>query len=400
MLARPRGHTLVGADPVLVVRDEAVWAALRHPSRAPSDALSAMAGGWVALLSYEFAGTLERLPEPVPYPAGPPRALAARYPTVAVIDARGRGAVVSVDDERAAARLADLAAPAGGVRRSASPPLTGRAPDPCPVSSSLPGAAYPAAVERAREWIRAGDCYQVNLAQRLAVPWNRHPVELARALWSASGEPAHRAYLALEEGTVVSASPELLLRVADGVAETAPIKGTAPAGSWESLAHSAKDRAEHVMIVDLMRNDLARCAAPDGVRVDELFAHLSTPYVEHMVSRVSARLADDAGPMDALRAVFPGGSVTGCPKIRSMEAIRELEPVARGPAFGSVLTLGADGHLEASVAIRTAWVTDAEAHYWCGGAVTWDSDPRREHAEAWAKAAPFLAATGAREPAR
>ena len=152
------------------------------------------------------------------------------------------------------------------------------------------------------------------------------------------------------------------------------------------------------MIVDLMRNDLGRCARPGGVHVENLFGRLTTPYVEHMVSEVVAELAPEARPVDVLRAVFPGGSVTGCPKVRAMEVIREMEPVSRGPAFGSVVTLGADGRLEASVAIRTAWVGREAVHYWCGGAVTWDSDPRRERREAWDKAAPFLAAVGAAAP--
>ncbi|HVH01117.1 MAG TPA: chorismate-binding protein, partial [Miltoncostaeaceae bacterium] len=133
---------------------------------------------------------------------------------------------------------------------------------------------------------------------------------------------------------------------------------------------------------------------PGGVRVARLFDALPTPYVEHMVSEVVADLRDDAGPAELLRAIFPGGSVTGCPKVRAMEVIRELEPVARGPAYGSVVSLGTDGSLEASVAIRTAWVAGGAARYWCGGAVVWDSDPEAERAEAWAKAAPFLAATG------
>jgi para-aminobenzoate synthetase component 1 len=266
------------------------------------------------------------------------------------------------------------------------------------VVSSLPGEAYLRAVDRARELIRAGDCYQVNLVQRLDADWNAGPLALARGLWGAAGPTAHRAYLALPEGTVVSASPELLVEVDAGWARTAPIKGTAPAGDWDALRASAKDRAEHVMIVDLMRNDLGRCARPGGVRVERLFGRLSTPYVEHMVSEVVAELGEGVRPVDVLRAVFPGGSVTGCPKVRAMEVIRELEPVSRGPAFGSIVTLGADGRLEASVAIRTAWVPGGRAHYWCGGAVTWGSDPVRERREAWDKAAPFLAAVGARAP--
>lgn len=391
VLVRHAGRTVVAADPDAVARDEDVWEALAaHPRPRPVG--HAMAGGWIAALAYDLGGTLERLPAPVPYPGGPPMAVAARYPTVAVIDDDGRCTILSTGTD------ADLRALAAVATRLPAPaPLA--PPAPRRVDSSLPAPAYHDAVRRARDYIRAGDCYQVNLTQRLEAAWPEPPLELARRLWGAAGPAAHRAYVALPEGVLVSASPELLVEVRHGHARTEPIKGTAPPGGWEELSRSVKDRAEHVMIVDLMRNDLGRRARAGGVRVRRLFDRLTTPYVEHMVSEVAADLDDDARPVDVLRAVFPGGSVTGCPKVRAMEVVRELEPVNRGPAFGSVVALGADGTLEASVAIRTAWVADGRAHYWCGGAVVWDSDPEREHAEAWQKAAPFLAAIGADGPA-
>jgi para-aminobenzoate synthetase component 1 len=243
--------------------------------------------------------------------------------------------------------------------------------------------------------IRAGDCYQVNLTQRLTSRWQGSPIDFAMRLWGAAGASSHRAYLGLPEGVVVSASPERLVRVSDGVAESEPIKGTAPLGEWERLSQSMKDRAEHVMIVDLVRNDLGRVARPGGVSVPRIFGYLSTPYVEHMVSEVRAELKSGVTAADVLRAVFPGGSVTGTPKVRAMEVIRELEPVARGPAFGSIVAVGTDGAIEASITIRTAWLAGDVARYWCGGAVVWDSDPDAEYDEAWAKAAPFLHAVGA-----
>ena len=384
-LVRHGGVTVVAAAPAEAVTGPAVWDALARSGRRPGPA--PMAGGWIGLLSYDLGGTVERLPEPRPDPGGPPVAALARYDTVALIDDDGRGIVASVAAEDEAGDLAATIA--------AAPPLAPLpAPAGRPVATSLPAEAYREAVEAARELIRAGDCYQVNLAQRLTAPWDEPPLALARRLWSAAGPTARRAYVALPEGAVASASPELLASLRDGVARSEPIKGTAPLGMTAELALSAKDRAEHVMIVDLVRNDLGRVARPGRVRVARLFDALPTPYVEHLVSEVVADLRDDAGPADLLRAVFPGGSVTGCPKVRAMEVIHELEPVGRGPAYGSVLALGADGSLEASVAIRTAWVTGGEARYWCGGAVIWDSDAEAERAEAWAKAAPFLAATG------
>jgi len=384
-LVRHGGVTVVAADPAEAVTGPATWGALAGAARRPGPA--PMAGGWIGLLAYDLGGTVERLPAPLPDPGGPPVAALARYDTVALIDDDSRGIVASVAGE---AEANDLAAAIA----AAPPPAPLPPPAARPVATSLPGEAYREAVEAARELIRAGDCYQVNLAQRLAAPWDEPPLALARRLWSAAGPAARRAYLALPEGAVASASPELLASLRDGVARSEPIKGTAPLGMTAELALSAKDRAEHVMIVDLVRNDLGRVARPGRVRVARLFDALPTPYVEHLVSEVVADLRADAGPADLLRAVFPGGSVTGCPKVRAMEVIRELEPVGRGPAYGSVLALGADGSLEASVAIRTAWVTGGEARYWCGGAVVWDSDPEAERAEAWAKAAPFLAAIG------
>ena len=385
-LVRHGGVTVVAADPAETVTGPAVWDALSAPPQARLPQ-AAMAGGWIGLLSYDLAGTVERLPAPLPDPGGPPLAALARYDTVAVVDDDGRCTIASAGP---AGDLEDLAAVIG----AAAPVAPLAPPAPRRAATSLPGDAYRAGVDAARELIRAGDCYQVNLAQRLSAPWDEPPLALARRLWSAAGPTARRAYLALPEGAVASASPELLVSLRDGVARSAPIKGTAPPGMSAALAASAKDRAEHVMIVDLVRNDLGRVARPGGVRVSRLFDALPTPYVEHLVSEVVADLRDGAGPSDLLRAVFPGGSVTGCPKVRAMEVIRELEPVGRGPAYGSVVALGADGSLEASVAIRTAWVAGGEARYWCGGAVVWDSDAEAERAEAWAKAAPFLSAIG------
>lgn len=396
VLARHAGVTVVAVDPVEQVRGPAVWEALATPAadggRGGGPPGTGLAGGWVALLSHDLAGTVERLPAPVAWPAGPPAAWAGRYGTVAAIDDDGRCVVAGVEGRGAVARLAERAAACRPSARLEPAPAR-------PVRSSLDDGAYERAVARAREYIRAGDCYQVNLTQRLEVPWDAPPHEFARRLWGAAGPTAHRAYIGLSEGVVVSASPELLVARDGDRALTAPIKGTAPPGAWEGLRASAKDRAEHVMIVDLMRNDLGRCAVPGGVRVTRLFERLTTPYVEHMVSEVRADLRPGVSAADLLRAVFPGGSVTGCPKVRAIEVIRELEPVNRGPAFGSVVTLGRDGRLEASVAIRTAWLARGRAWYWCGGAVVWDSEPAAEHDEAWAKAAPFLAASGAVRPA-
>ena len=316
----------------------------------------------------------------------------ARYGAVVAIADDGHVTLESVD-AAARARAEDaLAKPvplAQSVERRHARP-----------ESSLPQAAYVAAVNAVRELIRSGDCYQVNLAQRLVAAWTDGPLAFARALWG--GAPgAYRAYLDLPGGTLVSTSPELLVRterVPGGVrARSSPIKGTAHPGRGNELTSSAKDLSEHVMIVDLIRNDLGRVAAAGGVSVPRMKYTVATPYADHMVSDVCADLRPGISPADLLQALVPGGSVTGCPKIRAMEVIRDLEPVSRGPAFGSVVAVASDGALDASILIRTAWLTGNEARYWCGGAVVWDSDPQAEWREAWLKATPFLRALGVAE---
>lgn len=388
VLARFHDHTIVAADPVDVVVGDAVWDALRVPCAGPSAGISAAAGAWIGLLSYDLAGTIEHLPAPVPDPGGPPLAAIGRYDTVAVIDRHGSCVVLSRAGAGAAQDLVDRL-------MADQPPIV-----PCPPVDvaplpSLTAARYLASVERIRELIRAGDCYQVNLTKRLTAPWSGSGLAFAMQIWQTAGEASHLAYIGLPEGTVVSASPERLVVVRDGVATAEPIKGTAPLGRWSELATSVKDRAEHVMIVDLLRNDLGRVARAGAVTVPRLFAHLSTPYVEHMVSEIRAELRSDVNATDVMRAVFPSGSVTGTPKVRSMEVIRDLEPVSRGPAFGSVVVVGTDGAIESSVTIRTAWIAGGEVRYWCGGAVVWDSNADAELAEAGAKAVPFLRTIGA-----
>ncbi len=372
----------VATDPVEVVTGRAVWDALARIPLAdgPRD------GWWMGLLSYDLGTAIEMLPAPRPDPGGPPRAWLARYETVTEYSPRGVR-VLTVDPASSPGRAPAATRATGSVRTAQGAGAAWQ--------TSLPAAEYVQRVDAIRALIRAGDCYQVNLAQRLVADAPRDTFAFAERLWHAARRPPLRAYLGLDAGTLVSASPERLVRVRGGVAESEPIKGTIAAGRFGELAASAKDRAEHVMIVDLVRNDLGRLAPAGTVSVPRLMAPLHTGYVDHMVSTVRADVAPGATASDLIWALFPGGSVTGCPKVRAMEVIHDLEPVNRGPAFGSVVVATPDGELDASILIRTAWIAGDEVRYWCGGAVTWDSDPRAEHAEAMAKAAPFLEAVGA-----
>jgi para-aminobenzoate synthetase component 1 len=248
------------------------------------------------------------------------------------------------------------------------------------------------------EYILAGDVFQVNLSQRFTAPMDGDAFAVYRRLRHDNAAP-FAAFMTTPACTLASASPERFLEVApDGSVETRPIKGTRPRGLHPlhdmhlefELAASEKDRAENLMIVDLLRNDLSRVCRPGSVRVPSLFRRESYATVHHLVSVVSGRLEEGRGRVDLLRSAFPGGSVTGAPKIRAMEIIAEIEPVCRGPYCGSVGYLGFDGSMDTSITIRTLVVVDGEVHFHAGGAVVADSRPRREYLETLDKAAGLI----------
>jgi len=270
-----------------------------------------------------------------------------------------------------------------------------------------PPAAHLGAVERALEYVRAGDIYQVNLARRLRARYRSDGppgLDLFARLATEAAAP-HAVWLAdAERGrALVGNSPERFLRVTtDGIIETCTIKGTRgrggdAAGDQAALAEllsDPKDRAEHVMIVDLERNDLGRVCATGTVHVAELMRPLSLPSVHHLVSTVRGRLRPGLGLQAILAATFPGGSVTGAPKVRAMQIIDELEPAPRGPYTGATGWLGAAGDLDLAVAIRTALVDGDELTLWVGGGIVADSDPQAELAETTAKAVAFARLSG------
>jgi para-aminobenzoate synthetase component 1 len=262
------------------------------------------------------------------------------------------------------------------------------------IRSSFTRAAYLKAVERVREYIFAGDIFQANLSQRFEVPLFEPPWTLYRRLRERNPAP-FAAFLDFPGVAVLSASPERFLRVdTDCRVETRPIKGTRPRGVGpehdaalgQALAESAKDRAENLMIVDLMRNDLSRVCAPGTVRVAELFALEQYATVHHLVSTVVGQLAPGADALDLLRAAFPGGSITGAPKLRAMEIIAELEPSRRGVYCGSIGYWSVTGELDTSIAIRTAIVRNGRVYFNAGGGIVADSDPADEYQETLDKA--------------
>jgi para-aminobenzoate synthetase component 1 len=286
------------------------------------------------------------------------------------------------------------------------------------VTSSFERDTYLHTVRRAIEYIHAGDCFQVNLAQRLLHPAVESPIALYRRLRERNPAP-FAGYFDFGDFVIASASPERFLRVTSAgrqqmasggrqppdrqppdEVETRPIKGTRPRGDTpaedrarrEELLASPKDRAENVMIVDLLRNDLGRVCRYGSVQVESLCRLESFQYVHHLVSEVRGRLRPGLGPIDLLRAAFPGGSVTGAPKIRAMEIIAELEPTARGPYCGSLGYFGFDGSMDTNLLIRTFTVGKGWVQFCVGGGIVADSLPEQEYEETWHKAEGMLRA--------
>jgi para-aminobenzoate synthetase component 1 len=260
--------------------------------------------------------------------------------------------------------------------------------------SSFTHRKYLDAVSRVREYIFAGDVFQANLSQRFEVPLSEPPWTLYRRLRTRNAAP-FAAYFEMPDAVVLSASPERFLRVdEDGHVETRPIKGTRPRGVGpehdaalaQVLSEDAKDRAENLMIVDLMRNDLSRVCAPGTVRVPELFALERYATVHHLVSTVVGDLLPGADALDLLRAAFPGGSITGAPKVRAMEIIAELEPSQRGIYCGSIGYWSVTGELDTNIAIRTAVARHGRVYFSAGGGIVADSDPEQEYRETLDKA--------------
>jgi para-aminobenzoate synthetase component 1 len=260
--------------------------------------------------------------------------------------------------------------------------------------SSFTHDGYLEAVARVREYIFAGDIFQANMSQRFEAPLAESPWALYRRLRARNAAP-FGAYLDFPEVVVLSASPERFLRVdVTGRVETRPIKGTRPRGVGpehdaalgQALVESGKDRAENLMIVDLMRNDLSRVCLPGTVRVSELFALEHYATVHHLVSTVVGTLAPGLNALDVLRGAFPGGSITGAPKLRAMEVIAELEPSQRGVYCGAIGYWSLTGALDTNIAIRTAVALGDRVYFSAGGGIVADSDPELEYRETLDKA--------------
>jgi anthranilate synthase component 1 len=392
-------------DPFVAVSD------LLRSYRTPVvEGLPPLAGGLVGYFGYDLVRRLETLPDAPPDDLGLPEMAFLLADTVLVFDhlrhtvtvvanafVEGRDVDGAYDD--AVRRIADvrakLAGPVPRDRGEAAPverPSSQRS-----LVSTMSRPEYEAGVERIRDYIYAGDAFQVVLSQRFSMPVSAPPFAIYRGLRAVNPSP-YMYFLAFDDFALAGSSPEPLVTVHGDRVTTKPIAGTRPRGLdaaedrrlEEQLHADVKERAEHVMLVDLGRNDLGRVCVPGSVSVDELMGTERYSHVIHMVSSVSGTLTGEATAIDALKAAFPAGTVSGAPKVRAMEIIDELEGVRRGPYAGAIGYLSYSGDLDTCICIRTAVVKDGVAYMQAGAGIVADSDPAREFEETRQKAAALV----------
>ncbi len=381
------------------------WRELALPAAPAPDAAVAPApfrGGWMVYLGYELAAEIEPRLD-LPGAGDPVCGLAIRTPAAWIRDRRERRAWLLAEPgyESLIDRFIADAAAIGGLPDARFAAAGGAGVE---VIEEAPE-RFVAAVRRALEYTAAGDVYQTNLSRLWEgeAPAPLDPVALYLRLRAANPSP-FAALLRHRDFAIASSSPERLLAIDGGRASTRPIAGTRPRGATpqedrdliRSLLANEKERAEHVMLIDLERNDLGRVCRGGSVRVDEYMTIESYAHVHHIVSNVTGRLRDDVSPVDVIRAVFPGGTITGCPKVRCMQIIAELEGAGRGAYTGSIGYLNRDGGCDFNILIRTLSVQGRRLRFRAGAGIVADSDPAQELAETRAKAKGLLRALEAR----
>lgn len=367
--------------------------------RMPAKSELPFVGGWAFLLGYEAARWVEPTLQLPDSPFELPDAVAIRCHG-AILHDRLHDHWYAVSDRSAAAleSLRQLAASAPIESALAEPPVSAES-----VREETPQ-RYRDSLKMIREWLHAGDTFQINLSRRWDACFSpdARPEQLFRQLRQHNPAP-FAALFRWAGGAVISSSPERLLKLEDGYADTRPIAGTRKRGLStdedaalrQALVGNLKERAEHVMLIDLERNDLGRICEPGTVEVNELMVLESYAHVHHIVSNVRGRLASNIGPASALKAVFPGGTITGCPKVRSMQIIAELEGEGRGPYTGSLGYLSRDGRLDSNILIRTlVWRDGGEVSLRAGAGIVADSRSDAETDETRAKARGLLLALG------
>ncbi|CAM3692473.1 Aminodeoxychorismate synthase component 1 [Pseudomonas reidholzensis] len=355
----------------------------------PSGIELPFAGGLIGYLSYDFGRRLEHLPSQAQDDLGLPDAQLGLYAWALVTDHHLRSSQLVFHPSLAETERQRL-------RSLFQTPMSDDSGDfqlRSPMRGDLTPAQYRSAFDQVQQYIQAGDCYQINLTQRFRAPCQGDPWRAYQALRKACPTP-FSGYQQLADGSaLLSFSPERFVRVSQGQVETRPIKGTRPRASdpeqdarnAAELRASPKDRSENLMIVDLLRNDLGRTCEIGTVRVPELFSLESYPNVHHLVSSITGRLAAGKDALDLIGDSFPGGSITGAPKIRAMQIIDQLEPTRRALYCGSLLYLDVRGEMDSSIAIRSLLIKDGQASCWGGGAVVADSQWEAEYEESIAK---------------
>ena len=399
------GQQLGAIDPLIPVERE-----LARYKVAPVADLGRFNGGAVGYVSYDAARYFElRLPVPDPDPLGLPESIFMLTTTFLIFDHLRHSirvvshAHIDGDVERAyseaverieqiVARLeAPLARPASAAPATDVPKTA--------VASNVTRERYEEMVRQARRYISEGENIQTVISQRLFRPTSAHPFQIYRALRAINPSP-YMYFFEMDDFHVVGASPELLVRVEDGSVATHPIAGTRPRGAdpeedaalEDDLRSDEKERAEHIMLVDLGRNDIGRVSEPGTVQVTQLMDVERYSHVMHLVSHVTGKLRAGHTSYDALRACFPAGTVSGAPKVRAMEIIAELEPDRRGPYTGAVGYFDLAGNMDTAIAIRTLIVKDGVAYAQAGGGVVFDSKPDAEYQETLHKASALLRA--------
>ena len=395
------GHRRLGS-PFTVLRQELARHAMESLPGLPP-----LQGGAVGYFGYELVQHLERVPLAAADDRQFPDLVLGFHDVIVAFDHHDRRAWILSSGlpesdpvrrrRRARSRLEEMAARLATARPLAAPP----APERPLLASNFTQSAYEAVVARVVDYIFAGDIFQANLSQRFAAPLPEglSAFDLYRRLRALNPAP-FAAFLRCGDLAIASASPERFLRLRDGQVETCPIKGTRPRGGSPAedralaaaLLASEKDRAENVMIVDLLRNDLSRVCRDGSVAVPRLCALETFATVFHLVSTITGELRPGMTAVDLLAACLPGGSITGAPKIRAMEIIAELEPTRRGPYCGSIGYIGFDGSMDTSIVIRTYAIKDGTVTFQVGGGIVADSRPDDEYAETMAKARALIAA--------
>ncbi len=397
-IRRAAGIEVREGNPFALLRDLLSDIRIERPPEAPP-----LIAGAMGYFGYDLGRFVERIPEDTVDDVPVADCHLGFYGAVAAIDhVENRGFVCAIgapqEDPAAAQKLAEKRAAELEERllksaNDSAPPARPPVVPALPITSNFTHEDYLKAVARAKDYIAAGDIYEVNLSQRLSAPLATTPFDLYRRLASTNPAP-FAAYFETPDAAVVSCSPERFLQVRGREVETRPMKGTRPrganaeedAGLAAELLASEKDRAENVMIVDLERNDLGRVCEFGSVHVPELFVLETYATVHQLVSTVRGRLRADATALDCLRASFPGGSITGAPKVRSMEIIEEIEPTRRGVYTGSIGYLCFSGDMDVNIVIRTLVIKDCRAYFQVGGAIVADSDPEGEYQETLDKA--------------